>query len=447
MQVAGKERRFLTHLDMCLRSIYLFVIILVVSCQPTPRNNNPIIVLSDRPDETNDADANSSTKNDGGLNLGLDASVVFFQDAGLASNTMSDAGVVIWDSGPNRYDAGIMNLDAGSFSGCGDGIVVFPETCDEGFLFNSDVLPNTCRTNCVLPFCGDNVLDTGEACDDGNQWGGDGCNNLCNEEEGVLDIEANDTPALATPMTGEDSFAFFGRLTADDVDCYSFQVPYNGYVDVLPVYSGSECLGDTILTLYEHENEVWNETASDDNSGAGFCAALSAQEKPSLRYLRAGDYAVCISSFQGFPVDGYGFQIDVYGDSCGSDVFELTVDSDPDFDGLPGGCDHDSDNDGFADNNDNCPYVSNGDSAPIFFPDHDGYIRSWLWRGPYQVPGESCLPQGVNLIGNEATIAPSTGDGLNTPFWETHHDNANYVDLNADMGGGLALEKRICSLI
>ena len=117
------------------------------------------------------------------------------------------------------------------------------------------------------------------------------------------------------------------------------------------------------------------------------------------------------------------------------DVFELTVDSDPDFDGLPGGCDDDSDNDGFADNNDNCPYVSNGDSAPIFFPDHDGYIRSWLWRGPYQVPGESCLPQGVNLVGNEATIAPSTGDGLNTPFWETHHDNANYVDLNADMGG------------
>ena len=81
--------------------------------------------------------------------------------------------------------------------------MVFPETCDEGFLFNSDVLPNTCRTNCVLPFCGDNVLDTGEACDDGNQWGGDGCNNLCSEEEGVLDIEANDTPALATPLTGE----------------------------------------------------------------------------------------------------------------------------------------------------------------------------------------------------------------------------------------------------
>ena len=86
----------------------------------------------DRPDETNDADAKFfSTKNDGGLNLGLDASVVFFQDAGLASNTMSDAGVVIWDSGPNRYDAGIMSLDAGSFSGCGDGIVVFPRNlCD-----------------------------------------------------------------------------------------------------------------------------------------------------------------------------------------------------------------------------------------------------------------------------------------------------------------------------
>ena len=49
---------------------------------------------------------------------------------------------------------------------CGDGILQFPEECDTG-VFNSDVLPDACRTDCTQPSCGDGVIDTGEVCDDG----------------------------------------------------------------------------------------------------------------------------------------------------------------------------------------------------------------------------------------------------------------------------------------
>ncbi|MBW2995545.1 hypothetical protein KY312_04270 [Candidatus Woesearchaeota archaeon] len=49
---------------------------------------------------------------------------------------------------------------------CGDGILHFPEECDNGEQ-NSDSMPNRCRSNCRLPFCGDGVRDTGEECDEG----------------------------------------------------------------------------------------------------------------------------------------------------------------------------------------------------------------------------------------------------------------------------------------
>ena len=56
------------------------------------------------------------------------------------------------------------------------------EQCDDGAL-NSDVLPDHCRTNCLLPHCGDGVLDpdAGEVCDaDGGNGLGLGCNATCN---------------------------------------------------------------------------------------------------------------------------------------------------------------------------------------------------------------------------------------------------------------------------
>lgn len=59
---------------------------------------------------------------------------------------------------------------------CGDGVLNKGEECDLG-TYNSDILPDTCRTDCLLPYCGDMVLDTGETCD-GSDLGGSTCLDL-----------------------------------------------------------------------------------------------------------------------------------------------------------------------------------------------------------------------------------------------------------------------------
>lgn len=73
---------------------------------------------------------------------------------------------------------------------CGDGVIDRGEQCDDGSR-NLNNLPNTCRANCTLPVCGDGIVDdsshqvTGtvfsEACDDGNTDNSDGCTTECNQ--------------------------------------------------------------------------------------------------------------------------------------------------------------------------------------------------------------------------------------------------------------------------
>jgi hypothetical protein len=53
---------------------------------------------------------------------------------------------------------------------CGNGVVEFPEECDNGAQ-NSDTIPDACRTTCKRAFCGDGVIDLFEDCEDGNLGG------------------------------------------------------------------------------------------------------------------------------------------------------------------------------------------------------------------------------------------------------------------------------------
>ncbi len=65
---------------------------------------------------------------------------------------------------------------------CGDAIVNYDsyfdeiDECDDG-IDNEDGQPNTCKTDCTLPYCGDGLEDNayGEECDDGNGDAYDGC--------------------------------------------------------------------------------------------------------------------------------------------------------------------------------------------------------------------------------------------------------------------------------
>jgi cysteine-rich repeat protein len=81
---------------------------------------------------------------------------------------------------------------------CGNGTQEGSEECDAG-ASNSDTQPDTCRTNCLLPWCGDGVQDwgAGEECDDANTVAGDGCDACIVETpaacgDGNLDIAAGE---------------------------------------------------------------------------------------------------------------------------------------------------------------------------------------------------------------------------------------------------------------
>ncbi|MBR9701204.1 hypothetical protein GOV11_05050 [Candidatus Woesearchaeota archaeon] len=88
---------------------------------------------------------------------------------------------------------------------CGDGLIQQPEECDDGSS-NTDSVPDSCRTNCMMSYCGDDVLDTGEQCDDGNTAAGDGCSATCSLELQGLGITrsislASIAPAELLPVT------------------------------------------------------------------------------------------------------------------------------------------------------------------------------------------------------------------------------------------------------
>lgn len=55
---------------------------------------------------------------------------------------------------------------------CGDGVVDYAESCEDGNFENGD----GCNSLCILEYCGDGLVNTpSEQCDDGNFEGGDGC--------------------------------------------------------------------------------------------------------------------------------------------------------------------------------------------------------------------------------------------------------------------------------
>jgi fibro-slime domain-containing protein len=78
-------------------------------------------------------------------------------------------------------------------TGCGDGIVVPPEQCDDGNTVAGDGCSPTCKVEtghkcsgspsvCSATVCGDGVVEGTEGCDDGNTMPFDGCSEDCRIE-------------------------------------------------------------------------------------------------------------------------------------------------------------------------------------------------------------------------------------------------------------------------
>lgn len=185
------------------------------------------------------------------------------------------------------------------FNKCGDGLVSFPEQCDDGALQPGDGCDATCKlelgfkcsgepSTCELTTCGDGVVEgtercepgvaagctstcqfapdcsldgpctsacgdgivLNEACDDGNTLNGDGCDDRCQIETGYscelqpLDCERSEATGecvLRVPVTYRD---FDGSHSDFEAECAA-SVPTTGLVQAAlvnkkPVATGTE---------------------------------------------------------------------------------------------------------------------------------------------------------------------------------------------------------------
>lgn len=70
---------------------------------------------------------------------------------------------------------------------CGNGILEFGETCDDGNVAAGDGCSASCLIEVVVPpVCGNAIIEIGEQCDDGNVISGDGCSSICTTEVVIL---------------------------------------------------------------------------------------------------------------------------------------------------------------------------------------------------------------------------------------------------------------------
>ena len=131
------------------------------------------------------ADSGLSAMDAGGTIADLDSGIV----ADIAQPPIPvDSGLVA-EVGP---EVSWMDVP-GSSAVCGDGVVMLPETCDDGNTASGDGCSATCKVEpgsqctgtpsiCTATVCGNGLIEAGEGCDDGNTLPFDGCSPTCQME-------------------------------------------------------------------------------------------------------------------------------------------------------------------------------------------------------------------------------------------------------------------------
>jgi cysteine-rich repeat protein len=195
---------------------------------------------------------------------------------------------------------------SGSTLLCGNSVIEGIEECDHGGQ-NSDSSPNTCRTDCRLPWCGDGTIDSGESCDDGDEWGGDGCSPVCTVEEGTLEVEPNELPGIPQSLSHGDEV--LGALPPFDVDCYNIVLDDAGvvYANILPEEGdGSTCSNYSVVYLLNDAEDIIAYGWPNEENG---CAYLDSQAESSARYLSGGNYYICVEGLYNATVPAYNLQL------------------------------------------------------------------------------------------------------------------------------------------
>ena len=308
--------------------------------------------------------------------------------------------------------------------GCGDGVVVAGEDCDDAEL-NSNSEPDACREDCTFAGCGDQIVDAGEACDDGGRLGGDGCDPQCRIEDGPGEVEINDTPDAANELPED---GIFGHLVDGDIDCFTLDVASCGAVSALLDDGVDGCTAEATVSLHAPSGAL---VASGSNEEDG-CARLDPGEAAGARWLEVGTHALCVEGLTGGAVDGYRLTAEVI-DSLSLGV---PLPDDLDGDGIPAQCDDDDDGDGVLDVDDNCPDLPNGEGAVSPTTENEGFIRHWLTIGPFEgITGpDGCLPTAEYRLGDDPTAEPMVGDVVDELVWTVRISNGNRIDYGRNYG-------------
>jgi len=185
-------------------------------------------------DSTSGADADADTAAD----TGADADAATAPDAAADTDTAPDA---VADTGP----------DVPTIWGCGDGLVLDDEVCDDGPLNGTY---GHCAADCAGPgpFCGNGVRDEGyEACDHGASNGAYGsCKTDCSGlgphcGDGVVDAPDEVCDDGDDPLTGN------GAGGSCNVDCQGAPSPWLPQPEDTSVDpSGLTCGQDDLLNKY-----------------------------------------------------------------------------------------------------------------------------------------------------------------------------------------------------
>ena len=315
---------------------------------------------------------------------------------------------------------------------CGDGEVNQPtEECDDGA--NNGNAPNQCRENCVLPFCGDGIADTDtESCDDGNIRNSDGCDASCSLENGVFEVEPNNSylQAMMLPASG----TIEGNLWENDIDCYQLPLSENDYFSLWTedALGAETCSSEVQLSVYQDDTRVDVLFPSSDS-----CSSFGYTEEEYARFVDENlNTVVCVTGFLGSAVDSYKLAWEVESDSCTLSDISLSSTEDPDLDGLANNCDNDDDNDGLVDDDDNCPVNSNNGWVD-YYTSSTGFFTTWLMLGPLPTTSTTaCQPVGNLLLVDETTVFGNLGDSITigngtSRQWQLYQSPSTRIDFLA----------------
>ena len=123
--------------------------------------------------------------------------------------------------------------------------------------------------------CGDGIIEWSETCDDGNRAPEDGCSELC-QLSPVLEAEPNDEGA-GTLGTAEDDILIAGAIDpGTDADVFAFRNPYAGLAAVAFETHGETigtCGVDTLIDVVTEEGVIL--ARDDDGSRALHCSFIT----------------------------------------------------------------------------------------------------------------------------------------------------------------------------